>query len=165
MNPNRALSPGFCLGVALLLLSGCGARPSPPPASTGEAEPPAVSAVQLQGSVVRVVDPEGRWEFEAHSQHVEAEGLEGPYLLQPAEGRYQHQGKPPVFMRADRGRVDRLTERVALEGSVLLSSEVWELEADAVEYDLDAGEVVASGETKLSFGEGPADSPGTSPTQ
>ncbi len=165
MNPNRAVSLGLCLGVALLLLSGCGARPSPPPADTSEAEPPAVSAVQLQGSVVRVVDPEGRWEFEAHSEHVEAEGLEGPYLLQPAEGRYQHQGKPPVFMRADRGRVDRLAERVALEGSVLLSSEAWELEADAVEYDLDAGEVVASGETKLSFGEGPSDSPGTSPTQ
>ena len=165
MNPNRAVSLGLCLGVALLLLSGCGARPSPPPPDTGEAEPPAVSAVQLQGSVVRVVDPEGRWEFEAHSEHVEAEGLEGPYLLQPAEGRYEHQGKPPVFMRADRGRVDRLTERVALEGSVLLSSDVWELEADSVEYDLDAGEVVASGETKLSFGEGPSDSPGTPPTQ
>lgn len=165
MNPNRALSLGFCPVAALLLLSGCGARPSPPPPDAAEAQPPAVSAIQFQGSVVRIVDPEGRWEFEVHSEHVEAEGLEGPYLLQPAEGRYQQQGKPPVFMRADRCRVDRLAERVALEGSVLLSSEAWELEADAVEYDLDAGEVTASGQTKLSFGEGPSDNPGTPPTQ
>ena len=139
----------FCLG--LLALSGC----SPPaPVSGGKAEEAgsaSSSAHEMRGSTITVVDPEGRWRFEAKAETVEAAGVEGPYTLRPAKCRYEAAGAPPVLMTAARAEVDKQARRLVLEGEVRISAGAWSLEAERVEYDLQAGEVVAPGRTKWTF--------------
>jgi lipopolysaccharide assembly outer membrane protein LptD (OstA) len=109
--------------------------------------------LELGGSVIRIADPEGRWKFEARSAQVKAATLDGPYLLTPADGRYQETGKEPVLMRAARADVDRQGQRVSLRGSVRIASDAWLLEAERVDYDLKNGKVVSPGLTKLTFGQ------------
>jgi len=108
----------------------------------------------MGGSVIRVADPEGKWRFEARSEHIEADGIDGPYRLRPAVCRYEEPGKPPVRMRAESARVDKAAEQVLLEGKVRVSYEAWSLDAERVEYDLKQGKVAAAGQTKLSYAGG-----------
>jgi LPS export ABC transporter protein LptC len=140
------------LFLGLLALSGC-ARPTPTPEAKGEdAGSARATAHQMKGSTITVVDPEGRWRFEAKAETVQAAGVEGPYTLRPAECRYQAAGTPPVLITAARAEVDKQARRVVLEGEVRIRADAWRLEAERVEYDLEAGEVVAPGRTKWTFG-------------
>lgn len=110
--------------------------------------------MELGGSVIRIADPGGRWKFEAHSAQVNAKTVDGPFVLSPAEGRYQERGKEPVLMRAARADIDKQAQQVVLQGQVRIASDSWLLEADRVDYDLNTGKVVSPGRTKLSFGQG-----------
>ena len=129
------------LVLAAACASGCGRRAQPPP----EPAPPKpeVSALTMGGSVITVVDPQGRWKFEARSPHVEADGLEGPFRLAPAECRYQERGRSPVLMTAEEAQVDKAAQRVLLTGKVRITYGTLSLAADRVEYDLQQGKVVA----------------------
>jgi len=118
------------------------------------AEEPAASQ-EIEKSKVKVVDPGGRWTFQAESERVEARSVHGPYTLTPARARYEEVGRPPALMSAERARIDQESRRVVFEGEVRISSGGWTLEADRAEYDLDSGEVVATGRTKWTFAEGP----------
>jgi hypothetical protein len=55
-------------------------------------------------------------------------------------------------MRAERAKIDKASGRIVLEGSVWIASANWMLEGPCVEYDLNAGKVVAPGRTKFTFG-------------
>lgn len=145
----------LCATLLLALLTGlagCGRRPAAPK----EEAPPssAVGEMKMGGSVIRVADPEGRWRFEARSNHIQAEGVSGPYLLRPANCWYQEAGKPRVLIRADSARVDRQAQRVLLLGRVRISYGGWLLEAERVEYNLKQGKVTGSGRTKIMVGSG-----------
>ena len=150
--------------AALVVCAGCGS-PSPPVAerasapAAGEASaPPAESApvpeekpptsLEIEESKVTVVDPGGRWTFQAESERIEARSMHGPYTLTPARARYEEVGRPPALMTADKAQIDQESRRVVFEGDVRISSGAWTLEADRVEYDLDSGEVVAPGRPK-----------------
>ena len=74
--------------------------------------------------------------------------MHGPYTLAPARARYEEVGRRPALMSAERALIDQESRRVVFEGEVRISSGGWTLEADRVEYDLDSGEVVATGRTK-----------------
>jgi len=146
----RMNTAGLCL--ALLAAWGCGRRGVE---TQRREEPPSASSVggmEMGGSVIRVADPAGQWRFEARSEQVEAEDLGGPYRLQPADCRYQEKDRPPVLMQAATAKVDRVVQRVVLEGTVRISYGGWMLEAERAEYDLKQGKVVATGQAKLSYG-------------
>ena len=141
--------------AALVVCAGCGS-PSPPAAEkasappTGEASAPEGPApsLEIEESKVTVVDPGGRWTFEAEAERMEAGSMHGPYTLTPARARYEEVGRPPALMTADKAQIDQESRRVVFEGDVRISSGAWTLEADRVEYDLDSGEVVAPGRPK-----------------
>jgi hypothetical protein len=148
------------LGVSGLLgLAGCGGGPSPAvPEQPQPAEEPAdeepreaepVASHEILGSTIRMADPKGRWTFRAEADRIEAESIHGPYTLEPARAVYEEVGKAPVQMTADRARVDEESLRAVFEGDVVVASEGgWRMEAPRVEWDLDTGEVVATGQTK-----------------
>lgn len=140
--------------LALAVLAGCSRAPAPPPEDDA---PPssAVTQMQMGGSVIRIADPEGKWRFEAHSENIEAEGLEGPYQLHPARCWYWVEDRPPAEMQADRAHLDKAEQRILLEGNVRITYQNWSLAADRVEYDLGEGKVVASGRTKWNYEEKP----------
>lgn len=146
-----------CLSLSLLALPGCSRRAAPPPPKVAPSETPTPSATEpaheIAESTIRVADPQGRWTFEVQSERAEAAGIHGPYILSPAKGRYDEKGKQPVFMSADRTRVDEGARRVLFEGNVRIASAGWALEADRVDYNLNTGKVVASGRTKWTFSE------------
>ena len=150
----RQLTKPIWLSLCLLTCLGCGRRPSPP-VTPPEETAPGPTSHELGESTITVVDPEGRWTFQVQAQRVEAASVDGPYDLEPADCRYDEPGRPPVLMRAARARLDKKAENVILEGDVSISSGAWVLEADRVEYDLNAGKVVAPGRTKWAFTEGP----------
>jgi len=102
----------------------------------------------MERSVIRLSDPDGEWEFEARSDRVEISEAAGSFVLRPAECRYQRTGDLPVLMTADQARIDRVGQRLELEGSVTVSYSDWRLETARVDYDLKTGEVVARGRTK-----------------
>ena len=157
--------------AALVVCAGCGS-PSPPAAEkasapptgeasappTGEASAPPTGeasapegpapSLEIEESKVTVVDPGGRWTFEAEAERMEAGSMHGPYTLTPARARYEEVGRPPALMTADKAQIDQESRRVVFEGDVRISSGAWTLEADRVEYDLDSGEVVAPGRPK-----------------
>jgi len=157
--------------AALVVCAGCGS-PSPPAAEkasapptgeasappTGEASAPPTGeasapegpapSLEIEESKVTVVDPGGRWTFQAESERIEARSMHGPYTLTPARARYEEVGRPPALMTADKAQIDQESRRVVFEGDVRISSGAWTLEADRVEYDLDSGEVVAPGRPK-----------------
>jgi len=142
--------------AALVVCVGCG-RPPAPSAPSAEkppaAETPAPS-LEIEESKVKMVDPGGRWTFQAEAERMEAGSVHGPYTLTPARARYEEVGRPPALMSAERAQIDQESRRVVFEGEVRISSGGWTLEADRVEYDLDSGEVVATGRTKWTFSEG-----------
>jgi len=140
------------LALALLVASGCGGHPKPPPAEEETPPSAAVGEMQMGGSVIRVADPEGKWKFEARSEHIEAEGIDGPYRLQPAECWYQAADGPRVFMQADHARLDKAARRVLLTGNVRVTHAAWSLVTERLDYDLAQGKVLGSGQTKLSYG-------------
>jgi len=157
--------------AALVVCAGCGS-PSPPAAEkasapptgeasappTGEASAPPTGeasapegpapSLEIEESKVTVVDPGGRWTFEAEAERMEAGSMHGPYTLTPARARYEEVGRPPALITADKAQIDQESRRVVFEGDVRISSGAWTLEADRVEYDLDSGEVVAPGRPK-----------------
>jgi hypothetical protein len=147
--------------VLLVLVSplGCGGKTKTRPPEDERLPTSAVGEMQMGGSVIRVADPEGKWRFEARSERIEAEGVDGPYRLHPAECRYEEKGRPPVLMRSESARLDKGAKRVLLTGKVRISYETWSLDAERVEYDLKGGKVVASGQTKLTYGEGKLERP------
>jgi lipopolysaccharide assembly outer membrane protein LptD (OstA) len=107
----------------------------------------------MGGTTITVDDPAGRWHLDATSPHVVAEGIGGPFRLEPATCRYQQQGHPPVLMRAATAVVDKAASRLALKGKVHVVYGALTLEAERIEYDLKRGEVVASGQPKLTYSE------------
>ncbi len=149
MTPRVLLVPAAALIIAAL--AGCGRAPTAPQ----DEKPPSSAATQMRmgASVIRIVDPDGEWKFEAHSDDIEAENLEGPYQLHPASCWYWPKGRPPVEMKADRARLDKAAQRILLEGNVRITCENWSLAAERVEYDLGEGKVVASGRTKWKYQE------------
>ena len=147
--------------AALVVSAGCGSPP--PPAAEKASAPSAASApapeepapsLEIEESKVKVVDPGGRWTFEAEAERMEAGSVHGPYTLTPARARYEEVGRPPALMSAERAQIDQESRRVVFEGEVRISSGGWTLEADRAEYDLDSGEVVATGRTKWTFSDG-----------
>ncbi len=150
---------GLLVLLVLLAPLGCGGRTKPRPPADEKPPTSAVAEMRMGGSVIRVADPEGQWRFEARSEQIEAEGVDGPYRLHPAECRYEEKGQPPVLMRAESARLDKGSKRVLLTGKVRVTYESWSLDADRVEYDLKQGKVVASGQTKLTYGEGESGRP------
>jgi hypothetical protein len=147
---------GVWLVICLLVAGGClgcRGRPTEPEPAPPEGETPTrgPESVAITGSVIRMAGPEGEWTFEARSERGTAEGMDGPYVLAPMEGRYEREGRPPVLMGADRAEVDKAANRVTLEGSVWVQYAGSQLEADRVEYDLGTGKVVAEGRTKWTF--------------
>jgi hypothetical protein len=137
--------------VSALLAAGCGSR-QPPPQEPKQQPLSAAPSLQFSGSVIRVADPADRWKFEARSAQVKAAGVNGPYALAPADCRYQEAGQPPLVMHSTRADVDKVAQRVVLEGSVRIESNGWVLEADRVNCDLKTGKVVSPGPTKLTLG-------------
>lgn len=140
----------------LLLLSfvavcGCGGRGAQREPSAETPSSAAPTSHQITGSKMTMTDPNGRWTLDVRAERVKAAGVEGPYELAPAECTYQQAGRRPVFMRGTRAGLDKKAEKLVLEGNVHITSGAWQLEADRVEYDLNAGEVVAPGRTKWSF--------------
>jgi hypothetical protein len=143
------LLPVCCLLSLLpLLAGGCARRPAEAPQPPSESATAPFTSADIERPVIRLNDPDGKWEFEARSDHVEMSGAEGPFVLRPAECRYQRPGEPPVLMTADRAWIDRVAQRLELEGSVTISYADWRLETERVDYDLKTGEVVARGQTK-----------------
>ena len=139
------------LSLLPLLAGGCARRPVEAPQPPSESAPPPFIGGDMERSVIRLSDPDGEWEFEARSDHVEMLGAEGPFILRPAECRYQRPGEAPVLMTADQAWIDKVGQRLELEGSVTVSYGDWLLETERLEYDLKTGEVVARGRTKWSF--------------
>ena len=143
---------------AALFACGCGGPAKPPPAEEQSPPSSAVGEMEMGGSVIRVADPEGEWKFEARSEHIEAEGMDGPYHLRPAECWYQAGERPRVLMQADSARLDKAAKRVLLTGNVRVSYAAWLLATERLDYDLAQGKVLGSGQTKLSYqGQGPGD--------
>jgi hypothetical protein len=148
--------------AALVVCAGCGNPPPPAPvveqAPAPEEQAPApeepVPSLEVEESKVKVVDPGGRWTFEAEAERMEAESVHGPYTLAPARARYEEVGRPPALMSAERAQIDQESRRVVFEGKVRISSGGWVVEADRTEYDLDSGEVVVTGNPKWRFSEG-----------
>ena len=142
--------------AALVACAGCASpsRPAPPVERKPPPQAPAPSH-EIEQSKVKVVDPGGRWTFQAEAERVEAASVHGPYTLAPARARYEEVGRPPAFMSADRAQIDQESRRVVFEGDVRINSGAWTLEADRAEYELDSGEVVAPGRTKWTFTEAP----------
>ena len=140
----------ICCLLSLLpvLAGGCARGPVEAPHPPDDSAPHPFIGGDMERSVIRLPDPDGKWEFEARSDHVEMSGAEGPFLLRPAECRYQRPGEPPVLMTADQARIDRVGKRLQLEGSVTVSYADWQLETARVDYDLNTGEVVAGVRTK-----------------
>jgi lipopolysaccharide assembly outer membrane protein LptD (OstA) len=103
-----------------------------------------------------MVDPDGRWTFEATGRRMEAAGISGPYDIEAAECRYEEADAPAVLMSAERGHLDQDKSLLTLEGNVLIRSGALRLEGERIEYDLHTGEVVADVPTKLSLGDGVA---------
>jgi len=132
-----------------LAISGCGG--GRPVKETTRPPSPPISTVEMSGSTIAVADPAGRWRLEASSPEVTAEGVDGPFRLEPATCRYQERGRPPVLMRAATAVVDRAASRVTLEGNVSIMYQALTLKSERVEYDLKRGEVVARGRTKLTY--------------
>jgi len=145
------LRKAIWLSLCLLGFVGCGPRLTGPPAANEETTSPPPTSHEIGESTIRVVDPKGRWTFEAQAQLIEADSVAGPYVLEPADCRYQEHGKPPIVMRAARAHLDEQAKYLILESNVWISSGAWVLEAERVEYDLSAGEVVALGQTKWTF--------------
>ncbi len=145
--------------AALLPFEGCGSAPPPaaPQAQRQRVSAEPAASHEIAGSEVKLVDPEGRWKFHLEAEQVEAASIHGPYALEPATARYEQIGRAAVLMSADRAQVDESARRVALAGNVRITSGAWELEADRAEYNLDSGEVVATGRTKWTFVELPRD--------
>ena len=139
------------LSLLPLLAGGCARRPVEAPQPPSESAPHPFIGGDMEHSVIRLSDPDGEWEFEARSDHVEISEAAGSFVLRPAECRYQHKGDPPVLMTADEARIDKVAQRLELEGSVTIAYADWLLETERVEYDLKMGEVVARGRTKWSF--------------
>jgi len=140
------------LPLGFLALCGCSRGPSDggPPAQVPPA--PAPTSHEISGWRITVADPDGRWTFGATAEHARAADVEGPYELAQADCRYQQAGRAPVIMRAARAHLDKQAGKLVLEGAVRITSGAWQLEeADRVEYDLNAGEVVAPGRTKWTF--------------
>jgi len=148
----------FVMGMAaaLVVCGGCGGPPPPAPVAESAPAPEEKpdTSLQIEESKVKMVDPGGRWTFQAESERIEARSMHGPYTLTPARARYEEVGRPPALMTADKAQIDQESRRVVFEGDVRISSGAWTLEADRVEYDLDSGEVVATGRTKWTFSEG-----------
>ncbi|HUU54254.1 MAG TPA: LPS export ABC transporter periplasmic protein LptC [Armatimonadota bacterium] len=153
----------FLMGMAAALVVSAGCGSPPPPAAEKASAPSAASApapeepapsLEIEESKVTVVDPGGRWTFQAEAERMEAGSVHGPYTLTPARARYEEVGRPPALMTADKAQIDQESRRVVFEGDVRISSGGWTLEADRAEYDLDSGEVVATGRTKWTFSEG-----------
>jgi len=153
----------FLMGMAAALVVSAGCGSPPPPAAEKASAPSAASApapeepapsLEIEESKVTVVDPGGRWTFQAEAERMEAGSVHGPYTLTPARARYEEVGRPPALMSAERAQIDQESRRVVFEGEVRINSGGWTLEADRAEYDLDSGEVVATGRTKWTFSEG-----------
>ncbi len=140
--------------AALVVCAGCGGPPPAPVAEKAPAPEEPAASLEIEEPKVRVVDPGGRWTFQAEGERMEAESVHGPYVLTPARARYEEVGRRPALMSAERALIDQESRRVVFEGDVRISSGGWTLEADRVEYDLDSGEVVATGRTKWTFSEG-----------
>jgi len=136
------------LSLLPLLGGGCARRPAPAPPPPSDNAPHPFIGGDMERSTIRLNDPDGKWEFEARADHVEMSGAEGPFILRPAECRYQRPGEAPVLMTADQARIDKAAQRLQLEGSVTIAYADWLLETERVEYDLKTGEVVARGQTK-----------------
>jgi lipopolysaccharide assembly outer membrane protein LptD (OstA) len=143
------------LGLSSLLgLAGCGGPPSrdvpeQQPAVEKEPDTEPAASHEILGSTIRIVDPEGRWVFRAEADRIEAESIDGPYALESARAVYEEAGKAPVSMTANQARVDLASRRAVFEGEVTIASEDWRVEGvDRAEYDLDTGQVVATGRTK-----------------
>ncbi len=151
---NHSAKKGPWLLVGLLLTGGCGGRPSIQKPRQAEETAKSARSLEVGGSVIRMAAPEGDWKFEARSARATAPTIHGPYVLTPMEGRYEVKNQPPVLMGADRAEVDEAAKRVRLLGSVWVSFQGSQLEADRVEYDLETGEVVAEGRTKWILSEG-----------
>jgi lipopolysaccharide assembly outer membrane protein LptD (OstA) len=83
---------------------------------------------------------------------MEAAGISGPYDIEAAECRYEEVDEPAVLMTADRGHLDQDKSLLTLEGGVVIRSGALRLEGERIEYDLNAGEVVAYVRTKLTLG-------------
>ena len=164
MRRRRSTEALICLLAAVIVVGGCGGGPSATGPPNEEPPPHRPDSVTLGESVIRVASPSGDWKFEAWSDRAEATTMEGPYVLSPMEGRYEHKDRPPVLMRADRAEVDKAEGRVKLDGSVWVASGAAQLEADRVEYDLRTGKVVAEGRQKWTLG-AEADREGDRPTQ
>lgn len=143
------------LAAALAVCAGCrGAPPAPVAERAPEPAETTDTSLQIEESTVKVVDPGGRWTFEAESERMEAASVHGPYTLTPARARYEEVGRPEVLMSAKKGQIDQETRRVVFEGQVRISSGGWMVEADRAEYELDSGEVVVTGNTKWTFVDG-----------
>jgi len=143
------------MAAALVVCAGCGSPATAPPVEKAPAaEEKPVPSLEIEESKVKVVDPGGRWTFQAEAERMEAGSVHGPYTLTPARARYEEVGRPPALMSAERAQIDQESRRVVFEGDVRISSGAWTLEADRAEYDLDSGEVVATGRTKWTFSEG-----------
>jgi len=111
---------------------------------------------ELSQPTVSVADPAGRWTFTMEAARATAAGLHGPYEMERVTGVHKETGRPDVLLSADKARVDEISRRVALQGSVHITSAAWQLQADRVDYNLDSGEVVATGRTKWTLTESPA---------
>ncbi len=136
----------FCL--LLFAVSGCSRRPTVTSQDESEKTPSQPISTQMQAPTVKVVDPKGKWTFEAHSKTGTLESKDGPYSMKQADAKYQEKGQPPVFMHADQIEVDRGAQRVTLIGAVKIRSQIAVVEGERITYDLKTGKVKATAPTK-----------------
>ncbi len=139
----------------LLTIVGCGTSRTP---VVSQAPPPPtpIAAHEIAETSIKLADPKGRWLFQVEADRVEAATVHGPFDMSPARARYDEKEKPPIIMSAKQAHVDEAANRVIFEGNVDIASPTWRLQADRVVYNLDTGEVEATGRTKWALTPQPA---------